>query len=84
MGDGAGVVADADAAILCRGAEPDRTLLLSFVQHLPEADVIAAVGAGADRLFERKILAAAEIIEVADRRILVGAIEQHAADDLDR
>ena len=46
--------------------------------------MVAAIGAGADRLFEGEILAAAEIIEIADRRVPIGAVEQHAADDLDR
>ena len=80
----AGILADADAAIFGRRAEPHRALFLALVQHLPVAHMVAAIGAGADRLFEGEVLAAAEIIEIADRRVLVGAIEQHAADDLDR
>ena len=84
MGHRASVVADADAAVECRRAEPYRPLFLALIQHFPVPDVVAAVGAGAKRLFERKILAAAEVIEIADRRVLVGTIEQHAADDLDR
>src|SRR5947207_1684782 len=31
----------------------------------------------------RKIHTPPEIIEIADRRVLVGTVEQHAADDLD-
>src|SRR5258705_3800379 len=46
--------------------------------------MVALVGAGPDRLFVGEILTAAEIIEIAHRRVLVGTIEQHAADDLDR
>src|SRR5262249_18705091 len=84
MGDGPGVVADADAAVHRRRTQPHRALLLAFIQHLPEADVVAAVGAGADRFLESEILAPAEIIEIAHRRVLVGTVEQHAADDLDR
>ena len=82
--DFSGVFADADAAILGRGPKPDRALLRAAFQHLPVAHMVAAVGAGPDRLFIGKILAAAEIIEIADRRVLVRPIEQHAADDLDR
>ncbi len=84
MGDRAGIVADADAAIEGRRAEPDRPLFLALIQHLPVSDVVAAIGAAANRLFERKILAAAKIIEIADRRVFVGTIEQHTADNLDR
>src|SRR5436190_8393546 len=83
MGDGAGVMADADTAVLGCRAEPHRALLLALVQHLPVADVVAAVGIGADRLFKSEVLAPAEVIEIADRCVLVGAVEQHAADDLD-
>ena len=45
---------------------------------------MAAIGAAAVRLLEREILAAAEIEQRADRRVAVGAVEQHAAGDLDR
>ena len=46
--------------------------------------MIAVIGALADRLLERQILAPAEIIQITDRRSLVLAIQQHAADDFDR
>src|SRR5262245_9072293 len=83
MGDGAGIMADADATVHCRRAQPHRAFLLSLVEHLPEAYVVAAVGAGTDRLLEGKVFAPVEIIEIAHRRVVVGTAEQHAADDLD-
>src|SRR5882672_5361439 len=84
VGDGSGVFADANAAIEGRVAEPYRPPFLALVQHLPEADMIAMIGALADRFFERQIFAPAEVIKVADWRILVLAVEQYAADDFDR
>ena len=83
VGDGAGIVADADAAIEGRVAKPDRALLLALVQHLPEPHMMAAIGTVAYRLFEGEVLAPAEIEQRADGRVVIGAIEQHAADDLD-
>src|SRR5579883_2678122 len=59
MGDGAGEMADADALVEGVGAEPDGAVLLALVQHFPEADMMAAVGAFARRLLECQILAPA-------------------------
>ena len=84
MGDGAGEVADADALVEGDGAEPHRPLLIAAVEHFPEADVMTAIRALAGGLLESEILAAAEIEQRADRRVPVGAVEQHAAGDLDR
>ncbi len=84
VGDGPGIMADADAAVEGHGAEPDRPLFLAVVQHLPEPHMMAVIGALAVRLFEREILAAVEIEQRADRRVAVGPVQQHAADDLDR
>ena len=42
------------------------------------------VGAAAGRLFKSQILGPAEIEQTADRRVAVGTVEQHAADDFDR
>ena len=49
----------------------------------PEADVMALVGAGADRLLEGEILAAALVDQRADRRVGIGQVEHHAEADLD-
>ena len=84
MGDGAGEMADADALVEGDGAEPHRPLLLALVQHLPEADVMAAVGALARGLFEREVFAAAEIEQRAHGRVGIGAVEQHAARNFNR
>src|SRR5260370_5862336 len=72
MGDGAGIVADADASIEGRIAEPDRPLFLALIQHLPEPDMMAALGAVAIGLFERQILVATEIMKAADGCSTVG------------
>ncbi len=69
VGDGAGIMADADAAVEGRVAEPDRPLLLALVQHLPEPHMMAVIGAFAVRLFEREILAPAEIEQSAHGRV---------------
>ena len=50
---------------------------------LPEAHMVAAVGALADRLLEGKVLAAPLVEERADRRVAVGPVEDDAAGDLD-
>src|SRR6185436_14789868 len=55
--DRCGVFADADAAILGRRAEPDRALFFALVQRLPVTHMVAAIGAGPDRLFIGEILA---------------------------
>jgi len=81
MGNGAGVVADADAAVVGDGAEPDRPLFLALVEHLPEPHMVAVIGALAVGLFEGEVFVAAEIEQVADRRVTIGPVEQHAADD---
>src|SRR5258708_4249165 len=73
MRDGAGVSADADAAIERRIAEPDGTLFLALVQHLPEAHMVARICPVADGLFEREILAPVEIKQGAHRRFAIGA-----------
>src|SRR6266446_8996832 len=56
MRDGAGISADADAFVERRIAKPHRALFLALVQHLPEAHMIAMIGAVAIRLFECEIL----------------------------
>ena len=81
---GAGVAADADAAVEGGVAEPHRPLFLALLQHLPEPHMMAAIGAATVRLLEREVLAAAEIVQVADRRVAIGPVQQHAAGDFDR
>ena len=84
MGDGAGIVTDADAAIEGGIAKPDRTFLLSLIQHFPESHMMAAIGASADRLLEREVFVAAEIEQRTDGRVVVRPVQQHAARNLDR
>src|SRR5690348_5563970 len=50
MGDRARVVAEADAAIEAGGTQPERAAIVSDRIRLPETDVVAPVGAVADRL----------------------------------
>src|SRR4051795_1186748 len=83
VGDGAGIAADTDASIVFYGAEPDRPLFLALVQDLPEAYMMAVIGAVAVRFLECEILAPVEIEQRADRRVAIGAIQQHAAGNLD-
>src|SRR3954452_17832328 len=83
VGDSAGIAADPYAAIIGYGAEPDRPLLLALVQHLPEAHVMAVVGAIADRFLECEILASVEIKQRAHRRLAIRPIQKHAAGNLD-
>ena len=71
----------ADAAVEARRAEPERRAI-GGVGHLPDPDVMAAVGAFADRLFESEILLAAVKQQGADRRVGIGPIEDHAFADL--
>ena len=73
MRDLAGVVADAGAAIEGRRPEPDRAPGLAALQRLPEAHVVAAVGAVPDRLLEGKVLLASVVEERADRRVAIRA-----------
>lgn len=84
VGDGAGVVAEADAAIEAGRAQPQRPAIVAACIGQPEADMMPAVGAEALRLFEGEILGAAIEQQPADRRIGVGVVEQHAFTNLDR
>lgn len=52
MSDRAGVMAEADAAVKACRAKPKQPAVVSGRSGLPEADVVAPVGAVADRLFE--------------------------------
>ncbi|MCY1240532.1 hypothetical protein D9M72_533850 [compost metagenome] len=58
VGDLAGVVAQAHAAVEARRTEPERATALGRRRGLPEAYVVALVGAAADRLLEGQILLA--------------------------
>src|SRR6266699_1200344 len=84
VGNAAGISAETHASVERRVAKPYRPLFLTLIQHFPEAHMMAVVGAVADRLFECQIFAPSEIIKAADRCMLVGAIQQYAAGDLDR
>src|SRR5579885_2875017 len=83
MGDARVIMAEADAAIECGRAEPDRPAFLAAFENAPEAHVIAAIGVAADRLLEGEILPPIVVIQMADRRPQIGPVEQHAADNLD-
>src|SRR5436305_5673848 len=83
VGDGPGIVADPDASIVGYGAEPDRPLLLALVQHLPEAHMMAVIGAVAVGFLACEVLAPVEIKQRAHRRVAIGSIQQHAAGNLD-
>lgn len=84
MGDGTGVVAQADAAVEAGSAQPERAAVVADGICLPEADVVAPVGAVADGLFESEVLGAAFKQQAADRRIGIGSGEQDALADVDR
>ena len=81
--DLAGAVREADAAVERRRADPER----AAVHALRSPSARSARGGAASRsrrlLLERDVLLAAEQEEVAHRRGRIGAIEHHAAGDLE-
>ena len=83
MRDLSGISAQSDVSVERRRAEPYRPIFLALFQDLPKPDMVAPVGAFADRLFEGEILPSAVVVEVAHRRIVVWPAQNDAADDLD-
>ena len=81
VGDLSGVMADAESVVEHGRAEPDRQAVIASVERLPEAHVVAGPRAFAVGLLEGQILLAVLVEEGTDRRVQVGPIEQHAADD---
>src|SRR5271169_3761330 len=82
MGDAGIVVAEADAAVEGRSTEPNRAALLAAFQDAPETNMVAPVGAPPDRLLKGKVLVTVVVVQMADRRMKIRAVEQNAADDL--
>lgn len=83
MGDGARVVAQADAAIEAGGAQPEWPSVVADRIRPPEADMVAPVGTVADRLFESELLGAALEQQAAHRRVGIGPGKQDAFADVD-
>ncbi len=78
----AGIVAQADALIERVGAQPYRPVFDAVGHDQPQPDMVATARALAFGPFEGQVLTAAVIQQLADRRRVVGTVQQHAADDL--
>ena len=81
MSDLAGRVAQPDAPVECHGPDPQGDPASAEFLGIPEPDVVALAGAAADRLLEGEVLLPSEDEQVADGRIGVGAIKEHAVGD---
>src|SRR5208283_1886074 len=69
-----GEVAQADAAIIAGGREPQRAVVKDLVADAPEPDVVAMRGGNAVGQLERQILDASVIKQRTDRRRRIGAV----------
>src|SRR5208283_915326 len=74
-------VTQTDAAVECYRPDPQGDPASAEFLGIPEPDVVATVGAGADRLLEGEVLLPSEDEQVADGRIGVGAVKEHAVGD---
>src|SRR5215212_9420963 len=82
MGDLSGISAKSDIAVECCRAEPDVATLGAALQHFPEADMMAMGSARSDRLFECNVLFSILVVQVADRRSLIGSAEDDTLGNL--
>src|SRR5580698_3083910 len=76
------IVTEPDPAIERNRPEPDPPSFLPIVQHLPEPNMMTAVGTFADGLFKSQVLTTVLIVERAHWCVAIWSIEQDATNDL--